>query len=109
MLGIRARLGVLVARDWFEESRHPAAPEAIFEALREALSGIPASEHGSRRLLDAFEPRVSAGLTPVYAAVNDRLKARQVLPNIRPRVVHTRDPHRARASGSGPSPRRNPG
>jgi hypothetical protein len=37
VLGIRARLAALIERDWFDEARHPASPDAIFEALRKAL------------------------------------------------------------------------
>jgi len=30
VLGVRARFGALLERDWFDESRHPASPEAVF-------------------------------------------------------------------------------
>lgn len=86
VLGIRARLAALLERDWFEETQHPAAPEAIFEALKSALSDVAPSAEIQTALLDAFEPHVSANLNMVYTTVNDRLKARSILPRIKQQV-----------------------
>lgn len=90
VLGMRARLAALLDRDWFEEDRHPAAPEAVFEALKAALAEIAPREEVQAALLDAFEPHVSANLNTVYGTVNERLKAGNVLPRLRPQLV-TRD------------------
>ncbi|MFM1992091.1 MAG: hypothetical protein RJA99_5048 [Pseudomonadota bacterium] len=89
VLGIRARLGALLDRDWFDEGRHPVAPEAIFEALKDALVELSPRAEVRVALLDAFEPHVSRNLNGLYAAVNDRLRANQVLPKIRPKVRTT--------------------
>jgi len=86
VLGIRARLAALVDRDWFEEDRHPASPDAVFEALKDSIAPL-ASEAGVRStLLNAFEPHVSVELNQVYQSLNDRLRAGKVLPQIRPRI-----------------------
>lgn len=90
VLGIRARLAALLERDWFDEGQHPAAPEAVFEALRTALAEIAPKSDVQRALLDAFEPHVSASLNKVYSTVNDRLKANRVLPRIKPQVAVNR-------------------
>jgi hypothetical protein len=87
VLGIRARLAALLERDWFDETQHPAAPEAIFEALKSALTDIAPKAEVQTALLDAFEPHVSANLNQVYSSVNDRLKANRILPKIRPQVA----------------------
>ncbi len=86
VLGVRARFGALIERDWFDEQKHPAAPEAIFEALKVALDELAPQKQVQAALLEAFEPHVSANLNLVYSSVNDRLKANQVLPRIRPQV-----------------------
>lgn len=86
VLGVRARFGALIERDWFDEQKHPAAPEAVFEALKAALDEIAPKREVQTALLEAFEPHVSANLNHVYSSVNERLKANQVLPRIRPQV-----------------------
>ncbi|MEI7446549.1 MAG: DUF1631 family protein, partial [Burkholderiales bacterium] len=86
VLGIRARLGALLDRDWFDEGRHPVSPEAIFEALKDALAELSPRAEVRVALLDAFEPHVSQNLNGLYAAVNERLRSNQVLPKIRPQV-----------------------
>ena len=86
VLGVRARFGALIERDWFDEQKHPAAPEAVFEALKAALDEIAPKREVQTALLEAFEPHVSANLNNVYSSVNERLKANQVLPRIRPQV-----------------------
>ncbi len=87
VLGIRARLATLLERDWFEETQHPVAPEGVYQALKFALSEISATAQVQNALLDAFEPHVSAGLNLVYVSVNDRLKARNILPKIKQQVT----------------------
>lgn len=87
VLGVRARLAALLERDWFEEERHPASPEAVFEALKNALAELAPRAEVQTALLDAFEPHVSANLNTVYNTVNDRLKAGHVLPRLRPQVI----------------------
>ncbi|MFZ4759708.1 MAG: DUF1631 family protein, partial [Burkholderiaceae bacterium] len=86
VLGIRARLGALLERDWFEEAQHPASPEAVFEALKSALAELSPRAEVKVALLDAFEPHVSQNLNGIYAVVNERLRAQHVLPKIRPQV-----------------------
>ena len=86
VLGIRARLGALLERDWFEEAHHPASPEAVYEALRIAVNELAPSPDVRNALLAAFEPHVTSGLNSVYSSVNVRLKANHILPKIRPRV-----------------------
>lgn len=86
VLGVRARLAALLEREWFDEDRHPASPEAVFEALKAALTELAPRPEVQSALLDAFEPHVSAHLNTVYSTVNDRLKANHVLPRIRPQV-----------------------
>jgi Protein of unknown function (DUF1631) len=87
VLGIRARLAALLERDWFEETQHPVAPEAVYEALKSALAEASAKPEIQGALLDAFEPHVTGGLNLVYASVNDRLKARNILPKIKQQVT----------------------
>jgi hypothetical protein len=90
VLGIRARLGVLAAGDWFDETRHPASPEAVFEALRQTLAQLDADAGVRDALLEAIEPHVSSNLGAIYTTVNERLRDSQVLPRIRPRIVGVR-------------------
>jgi hypothetical protein len=99
VLGIRARLAALIERDWFDEARHPASPDAIFEALRMALAELAPRAEVKSALLDAFEPHVSRSLNGVYEAVNDQLRAHHVLPRLRPQVQTAADVMR-RAGGS---------
>lgn len=90
VLGVRARLAALVDSDWFEEDRHPASPEAVFEALKYAVNSLAKSTEIEAALLEAFEPYVSSGLNRVYINVNETLKANRVLPRIKPRAVVSR-------------------
>jgi Protein of unknown function (DUF1631) len=87
VLGVRARLAALLEREWFDENMHPAAPEAIFEALKSAISHITTQASVKAALLDAFEPHITANLNAVYMNVNSRLVSNRILPKIRPRVV----------------------
>ncbi|MGB7181832.1 MAG: DUF1631 family protein [Burkholderiaceae bacterium] len=91
VLGIRARFGALMARDWFEEDAHPAAPEFVYEALQIAIDQAGDVADVRMALLEAFEPYVSANLNSVYAKVNAQLREHQVLPRIKPRVSLTPD------------------
>ncbi len=101
VLGMRARLAALLERDWFEEAQHPVAPEAVFEALKNALAELAPAQEVQTALLDAFEPHVSSQLNQVYSTVNTRLKANQVLPKIRPQVAINRNiPRRAAGAGN---------
>jgi hypothetical protein len=86
VLGIRARLGALLDRDWFDEGKHPVSPEAVFEALKNALAELSPRAEVKVALLDAFEPHVSQNLNGIYAVVNERLRSNHVLPKIRPQV-----------------------
>jgi hypothetical protein len=102
VLGIRARLGALLDRDWFEEGKHPVSPEAVFEALKNALAELSPRADVKVALLDAFEPHVSQNLNVLYAAVNERLRSNDVLPTIRPQVQtfpSTRRPGGSAANG----------
>lgn len=87
VLGIRARLATLIDRDWFDETRHPASPDAVFEALTEALDEFSPRPEVKSALLGALEPHVSRDLNDLYSAVNDRLRTGQILPVIKPQVV----------------------
>ncbi len=87
VLGVRARLAALLEREWFDESQHPAAPEAIFEALKSAINDITNQATVKAALLDAFEPHISANLNAVYMNVNTRLVHNRILPKIRRQVV----------------------
>jgi hypothetical protein len=102
VLGIRARLGALLERDWFEEANHPASPEAVYEALRIAVNELAPSPDVRNALLAAFEPHVTSNLNSVYSSVNVRLLANQVLPKIRPRVGRPSGEARTRGAGSQP-------
>ncbi len=83
--GLRARFGALLGREWFADNEHPVAPDLVFESLRKALA-----EFGQARvvqfLLEAFEPRISADLSSLYADLNQRLVRMGVLPEIRYQV-----------------------
>ena len=87
VLGIRARLATLLEREWFDETQHPVAPEAVYQALKTALSEITAKAEIQNMLLEAFEPHVTAGLSQVYASVNELLKGRNILPKIKQQVT----------------------
>jgi hypothetical protein len=101
VLGIRARLGALLERDWFEEANHPASPEAIYEALRIAVNELAPSPDVRNALLAAFEPHVTSNLNSVYSSLNGRLVANQVLPKIRPRVGRPSSENRGEAGTRG--------
>ena len=92
MLGIRARLGVLVGRDTLEDGDNPLAPEVIFEALKLACSEIPGDKELKQTLLQAFQPYLQRSITQVYQAVNKSLVAHEILPRIRHAVQSTADP-----------------
>jgi len=102
VLGIRARLGALLERDWFDEAKHPASPEAIYEALRIAVNELAPSPDVRNALLAAFEPHVTSNLNSVYSSLNVQLVANQVLPKIRPRVG--RPSSENRGPGQAPAP-----
>lgn len=87
VLGVRARLAALLERDWFDETTHPAAPEAIFEALKISINHITTQANVKAALLDAFEPHITANLNAVYANVNTRLVRSKILPKIKRQVV----------------------
>lgn len=91
VLGMRARFGALLERDWFDESQHPASPEAVYEALKSALAELSPRHEVKVALLDAFEPHVSQNLNGIYAVVNDRLRAHHVLPKIKRQVQTSAD------------------
>ena len=103
VLGVRARIATLLQRDWFEEGQHPAAPEAVFEALKAAIADFAPRADVQAALLDAFEPHVSANLNRVYADINERLKASQVLPRIRPQVSQKTARRRSASPGAHPA------
>ncbi|MEZ5740754.1 MAG: DUF1631 family protein [Burkholderiaceae bacterium] len=96
VLGVRARLGELMDRDWFDETRHPLAPEAVFEALGEALDGLVEDDAPRQAILEALEPYVTTNLNEVYVAANTLMREAGVLPRIKPRVAITADTGRAR-------------
>jgi Protein of unknown function (DUF1631) len=101
VLGIRARLGALLDRDWFDEESHPAAPEAIFEALKACLGQFEARPETAAALLHALEPHISSNLNAIYSKVNERLVARKVLPVIRQVIKPGHSPRRAAPAGVG--------
>lgn len=104
VLGIRARLGFLAAGDWFDEDNHPAAPEAVFEALRRTLAQLNAEAGVRDALLDAIEPHVSSNLGAIYTSVNERLRSNHVLPRIRPQVVTAKAQARRAKAAQPPLP-----
>ena len=84
--GLRARLGFLLERESLEDSQNPIAPETVFEALKLSVDQVATEEAVKFRLLEAFAPYLSAGMTGVYKAVNANLIAHHVLPRIRHQV-----------------------
>ena len=92
VLGIRARLGLLLNRDSLEDADNPLSPEAIFEALKLACNHIPAEDAVKQALLSAFQPYLSSSITQIYHAVNQSLVAHHILPRIRHTVKTTGDP-----------------
>jgi hypothetical protein len=91
MMGIRARFGHLLSTEELEDSSNPLSPEAVFEALRLSCARIPGDFAVKRSLLNAFQPYVAAGITNVYADVNQNLIAHHVLPRIHHRVKRAAD------------------
>ncbi len=107
LLGIRARLGVLVGRDALEDNDNPLSAEVIFGALKLACNHIPGDRELKQALLTAFQPYLSRSITQVYQAVNQNLVAHEILPRIRHQVQSTSDPMGAsqRMMGLGASQR----
>ncbi len=92
LLGIRARFGHLLASEQVEDdTANPLCPEAVFEALKMACGKIPGDFAVKRSLLNAFQPYVAAGITTVYADVNQNLISHHVLPRIRHQVKRAAD------------------
>ncbi len=85
VVGIRARLGTILGRDWFGESDYPAAPDMVYEAVRAAVAEAagPALVTG---LLDAIEQKLTSELAGIYGKANEMMVSRGVLPEIRYRV-----------------------
>ncbi len=92
LLGIRARFGHLLSSEQVEDdTANPLCPEAVFEALKMACGKIPGDFAVKRSLLSAFQPYVAAGITTVYADVNQNLISHHVLPRIRHQVKRAAD------------------
>ena len=92
LLGIRARLGHLLARDSLQDADNPLSPELIFEALKLACHEIPAGASVKQAVLSAFQPYLRASINDVYRAVNQNLVAHHILPQIRHSVKAAADP-----------------
>jgi hypothetical protein len=103
MMGIRARFGLLLSTEELEDSSNPLSPEAVFEALRLSCAKIPGDFAVKRSLLNAFQPYVAAGITNVYADVNQNLIAHHVLPRIHHRVKRAADIGAQARTGDGPN------
>jgi hypothetical protein len=92
LLGIRARFGHLLASEAIEDdTANPLSPEAVFEALKLACARLPGDFAVKRSLLNAFQPHIAAGITHVYADVNQNLIAHHVLPRIKHHVKRAAD------------------
>lgn len=92
LLGIRARFGHLLSSEQVEDdTSNPLCPEAVFEALKMACGKIPGDFAVKRSLLSAFQPYVAAGITTVYADVNQNLISHHILPRIRHQVKRAAD------------------
>jgi Protein of unknown function (DUF1631) len=92
LLGIRARFGHLLSSEQVEDdTSNPLCPEAVFEALKMACAKLPGDFAVKRSLLNAFQPYVAAGITTVYADVNQNLISHHVLPRIRHQVKRAAD------------------
>ena len=92
LLGIRARFGHLLSNEQVEDdTSNPLCPEAVFEALKMACGKVPGAFAVKRSLLNAFQPYVAAGITTVYADVNQNLISHHVLPRIRHQVKRAAD------------------
>jgi hypothetical protein len=104
LLGIRARFGHLLASEQVEDdTANPLCPEAVFEALKMACGKIPGDFAVKRSLLSAFQPYVAAGITTVYADVNQNLISHHVLPRIKHQVKRAADIGVAGAAGMNPA------
>lgn len=103
VLGMRARLAALVGREWFDEDEQPAAPEAVFEALKASVDQIDGETEVKTALLEAFAPHVASQLNTVYLSVNEHLRASQVLPKIKPRVAINPDTGKPYKEGEQPA------
>jgi Protein of unknown function (DUF1631) len=99
LLGIRARVGHLLAAGMLEDETNPLSPEAVFEALRLACAKVPGEFAVKRSLLSAFQPYVADGITRVYADVNQNLIKHHVLPRIKHQVMRVSD-HPAQATSA---------
>ncbi len=84
VLGMRARMGALLDREWFDEDKQPGSPADVFDALKSTLAALSPTPDVAAALLDAFEPFMSNNLNEAYGKVNQRLVAHQILPKIRP-------------------------
>jgi len=92
LLGIRARFGHLLSNEQVEDdTANPLCPEAVFEALKMACGKLPGDFAVKRSLLNAFQPYVAAGITTVYADVNQNLISHHVLPRIKHQVKRAAD------------------
>lgn len=103
VLGMRARLAALAGREWFEEDDQPAAPEAVFEALKASIELFGAETQVKAALFEAFAPYIAAELNTVYSSVNEHLRASQVLPKIKPRVAINPDTGKPYKEGEQPA------
>ncbi len=84
VLGVRARLGALLEREWFDEDQQPGSATDVFEALKGALTELSPTPEIATALLDAFEPYLTSNLNDAYSKVNQRLVALHILPKIKP-------------------------
>ncbi len=91
LLGVRTRLAHLLDNDELGDEANPIAPEAIIEALKRACDQIPAELAVKTALLNAFQPYMSAGMSTIYADLNQNLIAQRILPVIRHQVRRTHD------------------
>ena len=86
VLGMRARLGALLDRDWFDEDQQPASAQDVLETLKTTLAELSPSPAVATALLEAFEPYMTSNLNDAYNTVNQRLLAHHILPKIRQQV-----------------------
>ncbi|MEO7404256.1 MAG: DUF1631 family protein [Burkholderiales bacterium] len=83
MHALRVRVGFLMGEDPLDDRRNPVAPEAIYEALRRATSGIPGEPPVRRAILAILQPYVNAAITPIYNEINQLLVERGIVPVIK--------------------------
>ena len=86
VLGMRARLGALLDREWFEEDQQPGSAQDVLESLKTTLAELSPSPAVATALLEAFEPYMTSNLNAAYNTVNQRLLANHILPKIRQQV-----------------------